>query len=145
LRGYLTQSGDYYESPSGPQNPGDVSVPLNPSDGLYNYDHKRRTWRSNFGLMEHNYPRASDGHESIDVSLTEKKLFSVRDTMYILGILTAAATVYFGIVAKLELTQADLAHMKSTMLDHQTYANTSLKECTAKIHELELNQAKMIK
>jgi hypothetical protein len=143
MHGYLTPEGEYYETPEGPIHPSDSAVPLRPSS-TYAFDPLNNTWRSTHGNVEHNYPRATPTEESISVALTEKKLFSVRDTLYILGIFISAVTVYFGIVAKLEMAAIDLANLKTIVLEHQANSTKEIRECQLKIHELELENAKAL-
>ena len=142
MHGFITPEGEYYETPDGPIHPSDSSVPLRPSL-TYTFDAINNTWRNTHGSMDHHYPRIEQP-ESIAVALTEKKLFSVRDTLYILGILVAALTVYFGIVAKLEIASVDLAALKTIVLEHQANSAKDIRECNDKIHDLELENAKKL-
>jgi hypothetical protein len=141
VRGYITPDGDYYETSDGPIHPEDVHIPLRPSN-TYDYDVEAGTWRNTHGTMEHNYPRIEHS-DSLSVALTEKKLFSIRDTLYILGILGAAGTVYFGIITEVKKTSEELSELKSTVLEHQAVAAKEIRECNDKIHQLELEQVKL--
>jgi hypothetical protein len=139
MRGYRTVEGTYYESTSGPLHPSDVEIPLQPSD-IYRYDEDKRTWRTDHDGMPHNYPR--EGVESVSVALTETKLLSIRDALYLVGIIGSAAAVYFGIIADVRTTKLEVDTLKTIVMEHQATSTNELRECNGRIRDLELQNAR---
>lgn len=140
MHGYLTPEGEYYETNDGPIHHADVQVPLRPSL-TYKFDSNNGTWRNTHGTMGHNYPRIEQDDQMV-VSLTEKKLLSLRDAFYMLGIIGSAIAVYFGVITDVRQTKEQIYEIKTSLAEHQSYATKELGECKDKIHALEIENAK---
>lgn len=144
MKGYRTVDGDYYETGNGPIHPSDSEIPLQPSI-TYDFDTKGNTWRNTHGSTPHNYPRTApelEHMEPVSVALTEKKLLSIRDALYLIGIIGSASAVYFGIVTDLKTTKTEVAQVKTMIIEHQTTSGAALRECTDRIRDLELQNAR---